>query len=78
MTPRQSFTDFIFATNTDGIGKAASHVRALDMFGPIPTRYCPKPIVGGSLVAFKDGDTSSKSQRKASELTVNCTGLKAA
>ena len=58
--------------------KAASHVRALDMFGPIPTRYCPKPIVSGSLGAFKAGDTSSKSQRKASELTVNCTGLKAA
>ena len=26
---RQSFTDFIFATNTDGSGKAASYVRAL-------------------------------------------------
>ena len=31
---RQSFTDFIFATNTDGSGKAASYVRALDMLGP--------------------------------------------
>ena len=30
---RQSFTDFIFATNTDGSGKAASYVRALDMQG---------------------------------------------
>ena len=27
----QAFTDFIFATNTDGSGKAASCVRALDM-----------------------------------------------
>ena len=27
----QSFTEFIFATNTDGSGKAASYVRALDM-----------------------------------------------
>ena len=27
----QSFTDFIFATNTDGSGKAASYVRALEM-----------------------------------------------
>ena len=42
----QSFTDFIFATNTDGSGKAASYVRALDMLGP--THY-PKPIVGGSM-----------------------------
>ena len=46
---RQSFTEFIFATNTDGNGKAASYVRALDMFGPILTRHCPKPIVGGSM-----------------------------
>ena len=45
----QSFTDFIFATSTDGSGKAASYVRALDMLGPPLTRYCPKPIVGGSL-----------------------------
>ena len=43
---RQSFTEFIFATNTDGSGKAASYVRALDMLGP--THY-PKPIVGGSM-----------------------------
>ena len=34
MKLRQSFTDFIFATNTDGSGKAASYVRALDMLGP--------------------------------------------
>ena len=38
----QLFTDFIFATNTDGSGKAASYVRAFDMLGP-------KPIVGGSM-----------------------------
>ena len=37
---RQSFTDFIFATNTDGSGKAASYVRALDMLGPILTKHC--------------------------------------
>ncbi len=37
---RQPFTDFIFATNTDGSGKAASYVRALDMLGPILTKYC--------------------------------------
>ena len=49
MTPRQSFTDFIFATNTDGSGKAASYVRALDMLGPILTKHYPKPIVGGSM-----------------------------
>ena len=69
---RQSFADFIFATNTDGCGKTASYVRALDMLGPILTRHYPKPIVGGSCEAFKVGVTSFKSQRKASELTVNC------
>ena len=58
--------------------KAASYFRALDMLDPILTRHYPRPIVGGSRGAFKDGDTSSKSQRKASELTVNCTELKAA
>ena len=46
---RQSFTDFIFATNTDGSGKAASYVRALDMLGPILAKHYPKPIVGGSM-----------------------------
>ena len=33
---RQAFTDFIFATNTDGSGKAAFCVRALDMQGVRP------------------------------------------
>ena len=47
---RQSFTDFIFATNTDGSGKTASYVRAFDMLGPILTKHCPKPIVGGSII----------------------------
>ena len=28
---RQSFADFIFSTNTDGSGKAASYVRALEI-----------------------------------------------
>ena len=46
---RQSFTDFIFATNTDGSGKAASYVRALDMLGPILTKHYPHPIVSGSM-----------------------------
>lgn len=46
---RQSFTDFIFATNTDGSGKAASYARALDMFGSILTKHYPKPIVGDSM-----------------------------
>ena len=50
---------------------AASYVRALDMFDPILTRHYPRPIVGGSRGGFKDGDTSSKSQRKASEQTMN-------
>ena len=42
---KQAFTDFIFATNTDGSGKAASYVRAMDMLGPILTVHHPKPIV---------------------------------
>ena len=37
---KQSFSEFIFATNTDGSGKAASYVRALDMLGPILTKHC--------------------------------------
>ena len=45
----QSFTEFIFATNTDGSGKIASYVRACDMLGPILTRHYPKPIVVGSM-----------------------------
>lgn len=46
---RQSFTDFIFATNTDGSGKATSYVRALDMLGPILPKHYPTPIFGGSV-----------------------------
>ena len=45
---RQSLTDLILATNTEGSGKAASCVRAFDMFGPILAKHDPKPIVGGS------------------------------
>ena len=42
MRLRQTFTDFIFATNTDGSGKASSYVRALDMQGTKPwTMFCP-------------------------------------
>ena len=44
---RQSFTDFIFSTNTDGSGKAASYVRALDMLGPILTKHYPLKIIHG-------------------------------
>ena len=62
----------------DGSGKAVSYVRALDMLDPILTRHYPKPIVSGLCGAFKVGETSFKSQRKASELTVNCAELKAA
>ena len=42
---KQDFQDFIFSTNTDGSGKAASYVRALDMLGPILTRHYPFPVV---------------------------------
>ena len=57
---RQSFTDFIFATNTDGSGKAASCVRALDLFGPIPTKHYPNPIIG---VETQFAATASKSKK---------------
>ena len=47
---KNAFSDFIFATNTDGSGKAASYVRALDMLGPILTKqHYPNPIIGGSM-----------------------------
>jgi hypothetical protein len=46
---KQSFRDFIFSTNTDGGGKAASYVRALDILGPILTRYYPRPIIRGTM-----------------------------
>ena len=46
---RQSFQEFIFSTNTDGSGKAASYVRALDMLGPILTAHYPKPIINGTM-----------------------------
>ena len=66
MTFRQSFTDFIFATNTGGSGKAASYVRALDIFGPILAKHYPNPIIGGSM------------RRCLPMLTMNCAELKAA
>ena len=47
MKLRQSFTDFIFSTNTDGSGKAASYVCALDMLGPILTKHYPVKIIHG-------------------------------
>ena len=46
---KQNFRAFVFSTNTDGSGKAASYVRALDMLGPILTRYYPRPVVKGSM-----------------------------
>ena len=46
---KQEFRDFIFATNTDGSGKASSYIRALDMLGPILTRHYPSPVVKGSM-----------------------------
>ena len=46
---KQNFRDFVFSTNTDGSGKAASYVRALDMLGPILTRHYPRPVVNGSM-----------------------------
>lgn len=52
--------------------KSAPCFRAFDMLDPILTRHYPKPIVGGSCEAFKVGNMSFKSPKKASELTVNC------
>lgn len=46
---RTSFAEFIFSTNTNGSGKAASYVRALDMLGPILTKHYPVPIINGSM-----------------------------
>ncbi len=46
---KQEFQDFIFSTNTDGSGKAASYVRALDMLGPVLTRHYPRPVINGSM-----------------------------
>ena len=60
---RQSFTDFIFATNTDGSGKAASCVRALDMFGPILTKHYPNPIIGAELAKFINAAAEEDSGR---------------
>lgn len=46
---RTSFAEFIFSTNTNGSGKAASFIRALDMLGPILTKHYPVPIINGSM-----------------------------
>ena len=46
---KQNFRAFVFSANTDGSGKAASYVRALDMLGPILTRHYPRPVVKGSM-----------------------------
>jgi len=60
MKLRQAFADFIFATNTDGSGKAASYVRALDMLGPILTKHYPNPIIGSET---QFAATASKSKK---------------
>ena len=52
---KQNFRDFIFSTNTDWSGKAASYIRALDMLGPILTKLYPKLIVGGRIAAYYRG-----------------------
>ena len=71
---RQSFTDFIFATNADESGKAASYVRALDMFGPILTKHYPKPIVGSSMRhRFSLADIHAFS-RSGGQFTDRCKG----
>ena len=41
--------DFIFATNMDRSGKAASYVRPLAMYGSILTAHYPQPIINGSM-----------------------------
>ena len=47
---KQDFQDFIFSTNTERSGKAASYIRALDMLGPILMRHYPHPeIINGSM-----------------------------
>ena len=69
-----SFTEFIFATNTDGSGKAASYVRALDMLGPILAKHYPKPIVGGSMRhSFSRADIHAFS-RLGAQFTDRCKG----
>ena len=77
---KQSFRDFISSTNTDGSGRAASYVRALDMLGLILRKHYPKPTVGGpmwhgfslaDIHAFsRSGDASFKLPKKASALAV--------
>ncbi len=71
---RQSFTDFIFVTNTDGSGKAqtnfAHRVR-------ISSSMCEIPGLPDHTALLEVGDMSFKSPKKASELKVNCAGLKA-
>lgn len=49
MTLKQSFVDFVFSTSTDGSGKAASCVRALDMPRPILARHYPHPAIKGTM-----------------------------
>lgn len=72
---RQSFTDFIFVTNTDGSGKAqtnfAHRVR-------ISSSMCENSGLTDHTALLEVGDMSFKSPKKASELKVNCAGLKAA
>ena len=71
---RQAFIDFIFTTNTDGSGNAVSYVRALDMFGLIPTKHYLKPIVGGAMWhSFSLADIHAFS-RLGAQFTDRCKG----
>ena len=71
---KQSFRDFIFSTNTDGSGKAASYVRVLDMLGPILTKHYPTPIVGGAMWhSFSLADIHAFS-RLGAQFTDRCKG----
>ena len=75
---RQSFQEFIFSTNTDGSGKAASYVRALDMLGPILTAHYPKPIIHGTMWhEFSVADLQSIHKWLCSEARKGTTNAKA-
>lgn len=48
---KQDFRDFVFSTNTDGSGKAASYIRALDMLGSILEAHYPQQHIKDSIIA---------------------------
>ena len=53
---KQTFRDFVFSTNTDGSGKAASYARVLDMLGPILAQHYTCPVVNGSMWLKTNGN----------------------